>query len=68
MLLSVKVLSTPFQNECSFVSLRDVERALIVFEYFYEKMESVFAPLIKKRAEEYYNESCAPVSDSDSEV
>ena len=27
-----------WQDECSFVSLRDVERAMIVFKYFYEKM------------------------------
>lgn len=27
------------QDECSFVSLRDVERAMIVFEYFYEKID-----------------------------
>ena len=26
------------QDECSFVSLRDVERAMIVFKYFYEKV------------------------------
>ena len=54
----------PAQNECSFVSLRDVERAMIVFEYFYEKMDRVFAPLINKRAEEAYNEYV----DSDNEV
>ncbi len=41
---------------------------MIVFEYFYEKMESVFAPLIANRAsraEEDYNEFCAPLSDSE---
>lgn len=27
------------QDECSFVSLRDVERAMLVFAYFFEKME-----------------------------
>ena len=27
------------QDECSFVSLRDVERAMIVFEWFYENNE-----------------------------
>ncbi len=54
----------PAQNECSFVSLRDVERAMIVFEYFYEKMDRVFAPLINKKAEEAYNEYV----DSDDEV
>ncbi len=47
------------QNECSFVSLRDVERAMIVFEFFYEKMDSVFAPLIDKKAQEDYDERCA---------
>ena len=26
------------QDECSFVSLRDVERAMIVFKYFYKKV------------------------------
>ena len=32
-----------FQNECSFVSLRDVERTMIVFEYFYHMMD-IFGP------------------------
>ncbi len=50
---------SPMQNECSFVSLRDVKRAMIVFEYFYEKMDSVFAPLMDKRAQEDYNERYA---------
>jgi hypothetical protein len=27
------------QDECSFVSLRDVERAMIVFEHFYENID-----------------------------
>ena len=27
------------QDECSFVSLRDVERAMIVFEHFYEHID-----------------------------
>ena len=36
------------KDECSFVSLRDVERAMIVFKYFYEKMDT-FAPLISKK-------------------
>ena len=26
------------QDECSFVSLRDVERAMLVFTYFFDKM------------------------------
>ena len=34
------------QDECSFVSLRDVERAMIVFEWFYEQNES-FEQLLK---------------------
>ncbi len=41
------------------MSLRDVERAMIVFEYFFEKMGSVFAPLTDKRALEDYNERYA---------
>ena len=32
-----------FQNECSFVSLRDVERAMMVFKYFFDKM-ALFGP------------------------
>ena len=30
------------------MSLRDVERAMIVFKYFYEKM-NIFAPLIEEK-------------------
>ena len=33
------------------MSLRDVERAMIVFEYFYERM-NLFAPLINEKASE----------------
>lgn len=33
------------QNECSFVSLRDVERAMIVLVYFYDNMNEL-SPLI----------------------
>ncbi len=57
--LNLFVSISPMQNECSFVSLRDVKRAMIVFEYFYEKMDSVFAPLMDKRAQEDYNERYA---------
>ncbi len=39
------------EDECSFVSLRDIERAMIVFEYFFEKMSVLFGPLIDKKAE-----------------
>ena len=39
------------KDECSFVSLRDVERAMIVFKYFYEKMD-IFAPLIDVKQQE----------------
>ena len=35
------------QDECSFVSLRDVERAMIVFEWFYENND-FFEELLKK--------------------
>ena len=38
------------QNECSFVSLRDVERAMIVFEYMYSMMVGVFGRLMDKWA------------------
>ncbi len=38
------------EDECSFVSLRDVERAMIVFEYFFEKMAVLFRPLIDEKA------------------
>ena len=37
------------QDECSFVSLRDIERALIVFKYFYEK-NSKFKDFISAKA------------------
>ena len=30
------------KDECSFVSLRDVERAAIVFNYFYDKFFDIF--------------------------
>ena len=39
-------VSLSVQDECSFVSLRDVERAMIVFKY--EKMD-IFGPLIDKK-------------------
>ena len=47
------------------MSLRDVERAMIVFEYFYEKM-SLFAPLMNERARRDYDELYAV--DSEDEV
>ena len=34
------------QDECSFVSLRDVERAMIVFEYMYEMVQKLFGKLM----------------------
>ncbi len=37
------------QDECSFVSLRDIERAMIVFEYFLDKMH-IFGPKIVEKA------------------
>jgi hypothetical protein len=56
------------QDECSFVSLRDVERAMIVFKYFYEKMD-IFAPLIeeKQREEEEEEEEDSNDEGSDDE-
>ncbi len=39
-------------DECSFVSLRDVERTMIVFEYFLEKMVGLFGPRIELKAQE----------------
>lgn len=36
------------QDECSFVSLRDVKRTMIVFEYMYSKM-SILVPRMDKR-------------------
>ena len=33
------------------MSLRDIERAMIVFKYFYEKMD-IFAPLIEEKQRE----------------
>lgn len=38
------------EDECSFVSLRDVERAMTVFDYFYDQMARLFGPLINKKA------------------
>ncbi len=38
-----------FQDECSFVSLRDVERAMIVFEYLYGMM-NILSPLMDEWA------------------
>ena len=36
------------QDECSFVSLRDVERAMIVFEWFYDKAKIIEVELKKQ--------------------
>ena len=38
------------------MSLRDVERAMIVFKYFYEKMD-IFAPLIEEKQREEEEDS-----------
>ncbi len=38
------------QDECSFVSLRDVERAMIVFEYMLQMMD-VFRPHMDQYAQ-----------------
>ena len=58
--------SFPLQDECSFVSLRDVERAMIVFEYFFDKMD-IFGPRMNEMAAridremEDVEEVCLPV-------
>ena len=44
------------QDECSFVSLRDVDRAMIVFKYFYDKM-NLFGPLMEKWANDHKDEN-----------
>jgi hypothetical protein len=44
------------ENECNFVSLRDVQRAMIVFEYMYDMME-VFGPRMDEYAERQLNYS-----------
>ena len=43
------------QDECSYVSLRDVERAMIVFEYMYRMMDRL-GPLIDKWANENHED------------
>jgi hypothetical protein len=40
------------KNECSFVSLRDVERAMIVFEYMYDMMKVFGPPMTELAIEE----------------
>ena len=50
-----KFFFPPQQDECSFVSLRDVERAMIVFEYFCEKMD-IFGPLINEKLKDEVND------------
>ncbi len=35
-----------FQDECSYVSLRDVERAMIVFKHFCDDQQNSFQELI----------------------
>ena len=41
-----------WQDECSFVSLRDVERAMLVFVYFFEKMDLFRDAMNKKERKE----------------
>ena len=40
------------QDECSFVSLRDVERTMIVFKFFTEKMSLFMEHIARKAAAE----------------
>ena len=46
---NLTISSTCLQDECSFVSLRDVERAMIVFLFFVEKVD-LFKDLVAGRA------------------
>ena len=47
-MIEIYNINTPYlQDECSFVSLRDVERAVQVTSWFYSKMD-LFLPLIKE--------------------
>ena len=52
------------QDECSFVSLRDVERAMLVFVYFFEKINLFRDAMNRKEREEKGDERrmSAPVS------
>jgi hypothetical protein len=51
------------KNECSFVSLRDVERTMIVLEYMYNMM-NIFGPLMdeKVKAEKMEESQTSEVS------
>lgn len=49
-------LKLEFQDECSFVSLRDVDRALKVMMWFYRKGELLFT-LMDKKANKRLKES-----------
>ena len=40
------------QDECSFVSLRDVERAMLVFVYFFDKRDLLRDAINKKESDE----------------
>ena len=48
------------------MSLRDVERAMIVFKYFYEKMD-IFAPLIDQKQQEEEEEEDSYDEESEDE-
>lgn len=41
-IISIMLLLYILQDECSFVSLRDVERALLIFVYFFETFTKAF--------------------------
>ena len=42
------------EDECSFVSLRDVERAMMVMAWFFDLLEMKLAELIQKNEDEYF--------------
>eukprot|EP00731_Ephydatia_muelleri_P024235 Em0016g506a len=52
------------EDECSFVSLRDVERCMIVFEYFFEQKDLFGEPMNEKATKEKKTPLTDPVSRS----
>ncbi len=62
-----KYLYLCLQDECSFVSLRDVERAMIVFEYFLDKMHILGPKIDGKNGAKFADKAIGLVSQEDSE-
>ena len=55
------------QDECSFVSLRDVERAMLVFTYFFDKMPLLRDAINEKQGANEAATEVVPV-DTDDDV